>query len=81
MCPATLEKISAKPGRRDEIVVREEWPEEEHINIGDEEDEPQGQQQEQQMPQQPMPPPHMPGSGQYDQNFRYLFQQNESTLR
>ena len=78
VCPATLEKFSAMPGRRDEMVVREEQPEEEHMNTGDEEDEPQAQQQpEQQMPQQPAPPPHMPQPGQYDQNFGYLFQQNE----
>ena len=47
------------------------------MNFGDEEDEPQVQQPQQHMPQQHMPPPHMPGSGQYDQNFQYLFQQNE----
>lgn len=77
VCPATLEIFFAMPRHRDEMVVREEEPEEENMNRGDEEDEPQGQQAEQQMPQQPMPPPHMLGTGQYDQNFGYLFQQNE----
>ena len=64
------------PGRRDQIVVREDQPQADHIDIGDDEDEPQGQQMPQQ-PQQPVPPPNMPQPGQYDQHFTYLFQQNE----
>ena len=65
------------PRRTDQLVVREEQPQAENIDSGEDEDEPQGQQPEQQQPQQPVLPPHMPQAGYYDQHFSYLFQQNE----
>ena len=42
VCPTTLEKFSAMPRRRDELVVREEQEEDDHedMNLGEEEEPP-----------------------------------------
>jgi hypothetical protein len=77
LCPATLEKFSVGPRRQGQMVVREEQPQAENIDGGEEEEEPQGQQPEQQQPQQPVPPSHMPHAGYFDQHFTYLYQQNQ----
>ena len=60
VCPATMEKFSAKPILMNEIVLREEQadPEDDDMNFGDDEEEPPVQQ-----PQQHMPPPQMPRAG------------------
>ena len=50
LCPATLEKFSVGPRRQGQMVVREEQPQAENVDSGEEEDEPQGQQPEQQQP-------------------------------
>ena len=44
LCPATLEKFSVGPRRQDQLVVREEQPQAENIDGGEEEDDPQDQQ-------------------------------------
>jgi hypothetical protein len=77
LCPATLEKFSIGPRRQGEMVVRQEQPQAEHLDCGEEEEMPQAQQHEQEQPQQPVPPPHMPDAGYFDQHFTYLYQQNQ----
>ena len=77
LCPATLDKFSVGPRRQGEMVVRQDQPQAEHLDGGNEEEMPQAQQPEPQQPQQPVPPPHMPDAGYFDQHFTYLYQQNQ----
>ena len=77
LCPATLDKFSVGPRRQGEMVVRQDQPQAEHFDGGEEEEMPQAQQPEQQQSQQPVPPPHMPHAGYFDQYFTHLYQQNQ----